>query len=105
LSEAHAVGLWWDAASHDQAEAAAAASNLGFVPRLIEVTGQPPDYAAAIGEMADVPGEPIDRIAKGAKPADLPVEQPTHFDMATNRKTAARLGIACRPPSAPAPTR
>jgi ABC-type uncharacterized transport system substrate-binding protein len=67
------------------------------VPRLIEVTGQPPDYAAAIGEMADAPGEPIDRIAKGAKPADLPVEQPTHFDMAIDLKTAASLGIVLPP--------
>jgi hypothetical protein len=30
-----------------------------FEPRTIEVTGQPPDYAAAFEQMADVPGEPI----------------------------------------------
>jgi putative ABC transport system substrate-binding protein len=36
-----------------------AAKSLKFEPRRIEVTGQPPDYAAAFGQMADVPGEPI----------------------------------------------
>ncbi|MGO8865664.1 MAG: ABC transporter substrate-binding protein [Alphaproteobacteria bacterium] len=155
LSKAHTLGLWWEAASRDQAEAAAAAArSLGFEPRLIEVTGQPPDYAGALRHMADVPGEPViigaspvffrdhaailrlllarrtptiaplrqyveagallsygidlvglyrdaagyvDRIAKGAKPADLPIEQPTHFDMAVNLKTAASLGIALPP--------
>ncbi|MFI5024026.1 MAG: ABC transporter substrate-binding protein [Alphaproteobacteria bacterium] len=60
LPKAHTLGLWWDAASRDQAEAAAAAArNLGFEPRLIEVTGQPPDYAEALGRMADAPGEPV----------------------------------------------
>jgi len=155
LPKAHSLGLWWEAASRDQAEAAAAtARSLGFEPRLIEVTGQPPDYAGALGRMADAPGEPVmigaspvfqrdratimplllarrtpaiapqreyveagalmsygidlvglwrdiagyvDRIAKGAKPADLPIEQPTHFDMAVNLKTAASLGIVLPP--------
>src|SRR5436190_4389897 len=58
--QARHVGLIWDASSRDQVEAAAvAAKSLGFETRRIEVTGQPPDYAAAFGQMADVPGEPI----------------------------------------------
>jgi len=57
LPQARRLGLM---ASRDQAEAAAAAAaTLGFEPRPIEVTGRPPDYAAALAQMADAPGEPI----------------------------------------------
>jgi putative ABC transport system substrate-binding protein len=49
LPQARYLGLIWDASSRDQAEAAAAAAkSLGFEPRSIEVTGESPDYAAAI---------------------------------------------------------
>src|SRR6202011_4520720 len=58
LPQARHLGLIWDASSRDQA-AAAAGKSLGFEPRRIEVTGQPPDYAAAFGQMADVRGEPM----------------------------------------------
>ena len=57
---ARRVGLLWDASSRDQAEAAAeAAKTLGFTPLLIEVTGEPPDYAAALHAMEDTPGQPV----------------------------------------------
>ncbi len=60
LPQARHVGLIGDASSRDQVEtAAAAAGPLGFEPRRIELTGQPPDYAAAFAQMADAPGEPI----------------------------------------------
>jgi putative ABC transport system substrate-binding protein len=60
LPKARRVGLLWDAASREQAEAAArAAGNLGLDAQLLELTGQPPDYAAALMPMDRSPGEPV----------------------------------------------
>ena len=35
----------------------------------------------------------VDRILRGAKPSELPVQLPTKFEMAVNRKTAKALGL------------
>jgi putative ABC transport system substrate-binding protein len=39
----------------------------------------------------------VDRILRGAKPAEQPVQLPTKFEMAVNRKTATALGLAIPP--------
>ncbi len=60
LPKARRIGLLWDAASREQATAAAAvAVKLAFEPRLLELIGQPPNYVAALAPMDGSPAEPI----------------------------------------------
>jgi putative tryptophan/tyrosine transport system substrate-binding protein len=52
-----ALWLLWDSVSRDQADAAAeVASTLGFEPHLLEATGEPPNYAAALAPLVESRG-------------------------------------------------
>jgi putative ABC transport system substrate-binding protein len=50
-------------------------------------------YGPNIVELWRMGASQIGKILKGMKPGDLPVEQPTHFDLIINLKTAKALGI------------
>jgi putative tryptophan/tyrosine transport system substrate-binding protein len=74
---------------------------LALASRLPTMSGET-GYAEAGGLMhygPDIPGSfrrvavYVDKILKGAQHADLPVEQPTQFELAINRKTAQALGL------------
>jgi putative ABC transport system substrate-binding protein len=78
-----------------------ALAELALKHRLPSFTGEPLGGEAGmlITHGASVPDSCrraarfADRILKGHKPADIPVEQPTHFELVVNMKTARALGV------------
>ena len=54
-------------------------------------------YGPSFAELFRRTATYVDRILKGAKSTDLPVEQPTHFELVINLKTAQALGLALPP--------
>jgi putative ABC transport system substrate-binding protein len=64
----------------------------GFV-----VAGGLASYGESFPELFRRAATYVDKLLKGAKPADLPVELPTTFQLAINKKTAKALGIEIPP--------
>jgi putative ABC transport system substrate-binding protein len=54
-------------------------------------------YAPRVALIHQRAGVLAGKILKGARPADLPVEQPTHFELSVNLKTAKALGLTIPP--------
>jgi putative tryptophan/tyrosine transport system substrate-binding protein len=63
------------------------------VPRWFVEEGGLMSYSAIYVELFRKAAVYVDKILKGAQPADLPVEQPTHFGLVINMKTAKALGL------------
>lgn len=54
-------------------------------------------YAADFDNLSYRAASYVDKILKGANPADLPIQQPTHYELIVNLKTASALGIKISP--------
>jgi putative ABC transport system substrate-binding protein len=55
--------------------------------------GYGPDLAELYVRAADF----VVRLFAGGHPSEMPFEQPTHFEMGINRKTASSIGAALSP--------
>jgi putative tryptophan/tyrosine transport system substrate-binding protein len=63
------------------------------VPRWFAEEGGLMSYSPRYADLFHKAAVYVDKILKGARPADLPVEQPTHFELVINMKTAKALGL------------
>ena len=54
-------------------------------------------YASEFSDLPKRTASYVEKILKGATPGDLPVEQPTHFQLVINLKTAKALGLTIPP--------
>ena len=54
-------------------------------------------YGPSLRESYRLTAKQMGRVLRGAKPAELPVEQPTHFELVVNLRTARAIGFAIAP--------
>ena len=54
-------------------------------------------YGPSRAALLPLVAEYIDKILKGAKPGELPIQQPTHYELIVNLKTAKALGVTIPP--------
>jgi putative ABC transport system substrate-binding protein len=54
-------------------------------------------YASEFSDLPRRAASYVDKILKGTSPGDLPVEQPMHFQLVFNLKTAKVLGVKIPP--------
>jgi putative ABC transport system substrate-binding protein len=54
-------------------------------------------YGPRLNQLSDLAARLAANLLRGTKPADLPIEQPTHFELVINLKTAKALGVAVPP--------
>ena len=54
-------------------------------------------YGPHLTSMYRQAGSVMAKVLQGARPADIPIERPTHFELAINMKTAKALGVKFAP--------